>query len=33
MYVTNEDVVRVFLAVLAGGLIGLEREYRDKAAG
>jgi putative Mg2+ transporter-C (MgtC) family protein len=28
-----EDVLRVGLALLAGGLIGLEREYRDKAAG
>ena len=33
MYVTGDDVARLILAVLAGGLIGLEREYRDKAAG
>jgi putative Mg2+ transporter-C (MgtC) family protein len=28
-----EDIVKVLLAILAGGLIGLEREFRDKAAG
>lgn len=27
------DTLRVILAMLAGGLIGLEREYRDKSAG
>ena len=27
------DIARVGLAALAGGLIGLEREFRDKAAG
>ena len=27
------DTLRVILAMLAGGLIGLEREFRDKAAG
>jgi len=27
------DVLKVLLAVVAGGLIGLEREFRDKAAG
>jgi putative Mg2+ transporter-C (MgtC) family protein len=27
------DTLRVLLAMLAGGLIGLEREFRDKAAG
>ncbi len=27
------DTLRVVLAMLAGGLIGLEREFRDKAAG
>lgn len=27
------DALRVVLAMLAGGLIGLEREFRDKAAG
>lgn len=27
------DTLRVALAMLAGGLIGLEREYRDKSAG
>ncbi len=33
MYLQFEDVVRILLAVAAGGLIGLEREFRDKAAG
>jgi putative Mg2+ transporter-C (MgtC) family protein len=28
-----EDFVRILLAILAGGAIGLEREFRDKAAG
>jgi putative Mg2+ transporter-C (MgtC) family protein len=28
-----EDIVKILLAVLAGGLIGMEREFRDKAAG
>lgn len=27
------DILRVALAMLAGGLIGLEREFRDKSAG
>jgi putative Mg2+ transporter-C (MgtC) family protein len=29
----EEDVLKILLSVLAGGLIGAEREYRDKAAG
>jgi putative Mg2+ transporter-C (MgtC) family protein len=36
MELTNlvlSDTLRVILAMLAGGLIGLEREYRDKSAG
>jgi putative Mg2+ transporter-C (MgtC) family protein len=33
MYLSMEDVVKIILAVAAGGLIGLEREFRDKAAG
>lgn len=33
MYLEPEDLVRVLLAVAAGGVIGLEREFRDKAAG
>lgn len=33
MTITPEDVLRLLLAVAAGGLIGLEREFRDKAAG
>ncbi len=28
-----EDVLKVVLAIIAGGLIGIEREFRDKAAG
>lgn len=28
-----EDLVKIILALLAGGAIGLEREFRDKAAG
>ena len=31
--VIPEDVLKILLAVLIGGLIGAEREYRDKAAG
>ncbi len=30
---TLELILRIFVAALLGGLIGLEREYRDKAAG
>jgi putative Mg2+ transporter-C (MgtC) family protein len=30
---TTEFIIRIFVAALLGGLIGLEREYRDKAAG
>jgi putative Mg2+ transporter-C (MgtC) family protein len=33
MSFSAEDLLRILLAVLAGGLIGLEREFRDKAAG
>jgi len=28
-----EDVIKIALAILAGGLVGMEREFRDKAAG
>jgi len=28
-----EDVIKLLLAILIGGLIGAEREFRDKAAG
>jgi putative Mg2+ transporter-C (MgtC) family protein len=31
--VTLVDILRICAAMLAGGLIGLEREYRDKSAG
>jgi putative Mg2+ transporter-C (MgtC) family protein len=30
---TSGDLLKLFLAILAGGLIGVEREFRDKAAG
>lgn len=33
MYLNPEDLLKMLLAVVAGGLIGLERELRDKAAG
>lgn len=33
MFVTSEMLVKITLAVVAGGLVGLEREFRDKAAG
>ena len=33
MILTTEDVVKILLAIFAGGAIGLEREFRDKAAG
>ena len=33
MTLVAEDVVKLLLAILIGGLIGAEREYRDKAAG
>jgi putative Mg2+ transporter-C (MgtC) family protein len=33
MLILPEDVLKVVLAVLVGGLIGFEREFRDKAAG
>lgn len=29
----HEDIVKLLLAILIGGLIGAEREFRDKAAG
>lgn len=33
MTLSPEDIVKILLAVVAGGMIGLEREFRDKAAG
>lgn len=33
MIVQPEDLGRILLAMLLGGLLGAEREYRDKAAG
>jgi putative Mg2+ transporter-C (MgtC) family protein len=29
----QEDIIKLLLAILIGGLIGFEREFRDKAAG
>jgi putative Mg2+ transporter-C (MgtC) family protein len=31
--VSPEDLVKILLAIAVGGAIGVEREYRDKAAG
>lgn len=33
MTINPDDILKILLAVTAGGLIGIEREYRDKAAG
>jgi len=33
MYLMPEDLLKIALAVLVGGLVGMEREFRDKAAG
>ncbi len=33
MEIYPEDILRLLLALMAGGLVGLEREYRDKSAG
>lgn len=33
MNTTIEFLLRIFVAALLGGIIGLEREYRDKSAG
>lgn len=33
MWLVPEDLIKIGLAILVGGIIGLEREYRDKAAG
>lgn len=33
MVISMEDLLKLGLAILVGGLIGFEREYRDKAAG
>jgi putative Mg2+ transporter-C (MgtC) family protein len=33
MFLSPEDLLKILMAVLAGGLIGVEREFRDKAAG
>jgi putative Mg2+ transporter-C (MgtC) family protein len=33
MFVSVEDIVKLLLAILLGGMIGIEREFRDKSAG
>ena len=33
MSLAGEEILKIVLAILAGGLVGLEREFRDKAAG
>jgi putative Mg2+ transporter-C (MgtC) family protein len=33
MFLQPEDLIKLTLAIFAGGLIGIEREFRDKAAG
>lgn len=33
MIIEEIDLIKVLLAIVAGGLIGIEREYRDKTAG
>ena len=33
MYLDTTDLIKVLLSVAAGGIIGVEREFRDKAAG
>lgn len=33
MYISLEDIIRLLLAMVAGGAIGLEREFSHKAAG
>lgn len=33
MIISEEELTKLLLAILAGGLIGIEREFRDKAAG
>ena len=33
MTILPDELVKILLAVLVGGIIGLEREYREKAAG
>ncbi len=33
MDIASEDIIKLLLAIFVGGLVGAEREYRDKAAG
>jgi len=33
VFLTQEVIVKILLSIVVGGVIGLEREYRDKAAG
>src|ERR1700736_2801153 len=33
MSITNPDLIKIAIAVLCGGLLGLERQYKNKTAG
>jgi len=33
MVISSEEIIKLVLAILVGGLIGAEREFRDKSAG
>jgi len=33
LHISNDDLIKVGLAVLCGGLLGLERQYKNKIAG
>ena len=33
MTLNLEEILKLLLAILLGGMIGIEREFRDKAAG
>jgi putative Mg2+ transporter-C (MgtC) family protein len=33
VHLSIEDLIKILLSILAGGAIGIEREFRDKAAG
>ena len=33
LHISNDDLIKVGLAVLCGGLLGLERQYKNKTAG
>jgi uncharacterized membrane protein YhiD involved in acid resistance len=31
--IANQDLIKIAIAVLCGGLLGLERQYKNKTAG